>query len=280
MNLYPPGVKKEPVATDGAIRSSHWVGPVEFVSCSPSEAVRQVIAKIESGSSAHIHLANAYTVALADSSPEYRSVLGHPAVNYPDGKPIGWTSVLRRQSPVLQQVRGPQLFLDVFEAGRVHNVKHFLLGSTPSVLDRLQRELHAQYPGVSIVGVESPPFRPLSEEELDAQDGRIRDSGANVVWVGLGTPKQDFEAHRLAGSLPIVAIAVGAAFDFAAGTMRPAPKWMTSIGAEWLYRLAREPRRLWRRYLFGNAQFVKAVLSPVGPVAPSNVSSTTAPTND
>jgi N-acetylglucosaminyldiphosphoundecaprenol N-acetyl-beta-D-mannosaminyltransferase len=238
-------------------RSSQWVGPVRFVSCRPSEAVRQIIGLAEEGVGVHVHLANAYTVALADASAEYRNILAEPAINYPDGKPIGWTSALKRQAPVLQQVRGPQLFLDVFDEGRTQEVKHFLLGSTPEVLDKLERELRKRFPGVRIVGVESPPFRKLTSDELRFQDERIRASGAEIVWVGLGTPKQDFEAHRLAGSLPVVAVAIGAAFDFAAGAMRPAPNWMTAVGLEWVYRFAREPKRLWKRYLFGNVRFLK-----------------------
>jgi N-acetylglucosaminyldiphosphoundecaprenol N-acetyl-beta-D-mannosaminyltransferase len=254
----PARVGDEPHAMNSGPHSLQWVGPVQFVSCSPQEAVAQVIAMAKKGLGEHIHLANAYTVSLADSSPEYRSVLAAPAINFPDGKPIGWTSSLKRQLPALKQVRGPQLFLDVFDAGRTYGVKHFLLGSTPEVLVELQRELLERFPGVQLVGVESPPFRRLSVEELNSQDERIRDSGAQVVWVGLGTPKQDLEARRLAERLPIVAIAVGAAFDFAAGTMRPAPSWMTTIGLEWVYRFAREPKRLWRRYVFGNARYLKA----------------------
>jgi N-acetylglucosaminyldiphosphoundecaprenol N-acetyl-beta-D-mannosaminyltransferase len=238
--------------------TSHWVGPVEFVSSNPSRAVAQVIEFVRERRGIHVHLANAYTVALADSSAEYRNVLAAPAINFPDGKPIGWTSALRGDSPALQQVRGPQLFLDTFDVGRAHGVKHFLLGSTPAVLETLEKVLAERFPGVSIVGVESPAFRVLSGEELAAQDSRIRESGADIVWVGLGTPKQDFEAQRIVGSLPVVAIAVGAAFDFAAGTLEPAPAWITTVGLEWAYRFSREPKRLWRRYLFGNVRFLKA----------------------
>lgn len=245
----------------GAGAHSHvtqWVGPVEFISSDPMGAVSKIIDLVHEGQGVHVHLANAYTVSLADSSLEYRGVLAAPAINFPDGKPIGWTSILRGQSPALRQVRGPQLFLDVFDAGRAHRIKHFLLGSTPEVLASLELVLADRFPGVLLVGIESPPFRKLSAEELREQDERIRASGADIVWVGLGTPKQDVEALRLAGTLPVVAVAIGAAFDFAAGTILPAPSWMTALGIEWVYRFAREPKRLWRRYVFGNARFLKA----------------------
>ena len=167
-------------------------------------------------------------------------------------------------------MRGPQLFLDVFDRGRAQGVKHFLLGSTPEVLDALERSLTTKFPGIYIVGVESPPFRELSSSEAHAQDARIAATGAHVVWVGLGTPKQDFEAKRIAGALPVVAVAIGAAFDFAAGTLRPAPTWMTNVGLEWTYRLIREPRRLWKRYVFGNARFLLAASRRPRPAPDTN----------
>lgn len=240
---------------------SQWIGSVEFVSSTPQDACDHIIALSLRPEGKHVHLANAYTVALADESQDYRDTLAAPGINFPDGKPIGWFSRLRGHSPRLNQVRGPQLFLDVFDQGRFHELKHYLLGSTPQVLSALKRELTAQFPGVDIVGLESPPFRALSKVERAAQDARISASGAQIVWVGLGTPKQDIEAHRLADELPVVAVAIGAAFDFTAGTLKSAPIWMTRCGLEWVFRFAREPRRLWRRYVFGNARFIKAALA-------------------
>ena len=239
---------------------SQWVGPVKFVSSDPARASAHIRAVAGRRAGVHVHLANAYTVALADESAEYCDVLAEPALNFPDGKPIGWVSTLRQHSPRLKQVRGPQLFLDVLDQGRQEGIKHFLLGSTPDVLDQLTTNLERDYPGVNIVGVESPPFRTMTPAELAIQDEKIMASGAQIVWVGLGTPKQDREAQRLAAALPITAVAIGAAFDFAAGSLSQAPVWMRTVGLEWLYRFASEPRRLWRRYLFGNARFLKAAL--------------------
>lgn len=247
------------------ILSRHWVGSVEFVVTSPSRAVDHVISMAVKGGGRHVHLANAYTVALADKSSDYRKILASPAVNFADGKPIGWVSALRGQSPRLEQVRGPQLFLDVFDRGRAQNVRHYLLGSTPEVLALLQQNLLTQFPGVSVVGMESPPFRKLTKIETASQDLRIAKSGAQIVWVGLGTPKQDIEALRIAATIPVVVVAIGAAFDFTAGTLAEAPKWMRRLGLEWVFRLSREPRRLWRRYLFGNVRFLKAALRADSP---------------
>lgn len=128
------------------------------------------------------------------------------------------------------------------------------------MLDALHRELRQRCPGTRIVGTSSPPFRPLSPQELRQQVEDIRSVAADIVWVGLGTPKQDRWAADLCAALPVVAVAVGAAFDFIAGAKRQAPPWMQRNGMEWLFRLGCEPRRLWRRYLFGNARFVRGVV--------------------
>lgn len=238
------------------------IGGTGFTVKSPLEAALLVcsLAKSNAGRGEHVHLVNAYTVALADKDPSFREILGAPAINFPDGKPIALVSKVSRHRPSLMQVRGPDLFENVMDHGRRTGVKHFLLGSTEEVLGLLERSLMARYPGVQIVGRESPPFRPLSEDELSAQDSRIKESGAEIVWVGLGTPKQDFEVKRIADSMPVLAVAVGAAFDFSAGTLAVAPKWMQQLGLEWLHRLMAEPRRLWRRYLFGNARFIVCVI--------------------
>jgi N-acetylglucosaminyldiphosphoundecaprenol N-acetyl-beta-D-mannosaminyltransferase len=259
-------IAKEPISfpnqSPRSRRPTQWVGHVEFTCGTAQDAVLHVIEMAHAGVGRHVHLANAYTVSLADKSKGYRSVLADPAVNFPDGKPIGWVSRLHRDTPRLSQVRGPRLFLDVFDRGRESDVRHYLLGSTPEVLEKLTAELHRKFPGILIVGAESPPFRKLAEAEIFEQDARIRQSGAQIVWVGLGTPKQDVECRRLALSLPVVAMAVGAAFDFAAGTLRVAPLWMGAIGLEWAFRFQQEPRRLWRRYVFGNARFLKTALLP------------------
>jgi N-acetylglucosaminyldiphosphoundecaprenol N-acetyl-beta-D-mannosaminyltransferase len=210
-----------------------------------------------------VHLGNAYTVVLAASDETFDDSLRGGGLVFPDGKPLGWVSALRRDRPRLQQVRGPQLFLDALDRGRSVGVKHYLLGGSPKVLADLEHELRERFDGLEIVGAFSPPFRPPSTDELAARDRAIRESGAHIVWVGLGTPKQDHEAKRLARSVGVIAVAVGAAFDFAAGAVPEAPQWMRAIGLEWLFRLLTEPRRLWRRYLVGNAQFLRIAFNSV-----------------
>jgi N-acetylglucosaminyldiphosphoundecaprenol N-acetyl-beta-D-mannosaminyltransferase len=134
--------------------------------------------------------------------------------------------------------------------------KHFLYGGAPDVVTRLAETLQTRY-GARIVGVHSPPFRELSREESAGTAALINDSGADVVWVGLSTPKQErwMHEHRQLLRAPVL-LGVGAAFDLIAGTKRTAPKWMQENGLEWLYRLMQEPKRLWRRYLIGGSKFL------------------------
>lgn len=224
------------------------------------DAVQRIVefAARTGGTAADIHLVNAYTVALADSDADYRACIGGAFLNLPDGKPLAWFTCLTKSR--LRQVRGPSFFEQVMAAGRAHGLRHYLLGSTPETLEKLKYELSKRFPGVQIVGAESPPFRTMDAAELREQDARIVDKAPHIVWVGLGTPKQDYETKRVSASCDCIAIAVGAAFDFVAGTKREAPRWMTGVGVEWVFRFASEPRRLWRRYLIGNLIFLRAMM--------------------
>lgn len=204
-----------------------------------------------------IHLLNAYSISVAERDPDYRKDLSDAYANFADGKPIEWLTKFSRHP--ISQVRGPALFEAVLDRGRASGLKHFFLGSTPETLELLRAESMRKFPGIKIVGTFSPPFRQLREAEITAQDDLIRDSKADIVWVGLGTPKQDREAARLSLELNLLAVAVGAAFDFTAGTKQQAPLIIQGSGLEWIHRLLVEPRRLWKRYTFGNMLFVAAV---------------------
>jgi N-acetylglucosaminyldiphosphoundecaprenol N-acetyl-beta-D-mannosaminyltransferase len=226
---------------------------VRITACTPAQAALEVVrlATTDLDHGVDIHLCNAYTFSLADKD-----------ARFPDGKSVVWANKLlhRRRTIPNDRVYGPDLFLDVFEKGQDSGLRHYLLGSTPQVLSALETELHRRFPKASIVGAVSPPFHALTEQETAEQTARLVESKAQVVWVGLGTPKQDWESARLAGDIAAIFIAVGAAFDFIAGEKKQAPMWMQRNGLEWLFRLAAEPRRLWKRYLFGNARFLRAIL--------------------
>lgn len=224
-----------------------------------AEAIETIRRAGQSGHGGDIHLANSYVVALAHQDPSYHELLTSSAAIFPDGKPLTWVSrILPGRN--LSQVRGPSLFPDLIDKGRSTGVRHFLLGNTDEVLEKLRTELLRRYPGAEIVGMHKSYFRPLTADELAAQDAEITASNADIVWVGLGTPLQDTETRRIAQELGKVAIGVGVAFDFIAGTKPVAPEWMSRIGVEWVFRLSTEPRRLWKRYLVGNAVFAWAAL--------------------
>jgi N-acetylglucosaminyldiphosphoundecaprenol N-acetyl-beta-D-mannosaminyltransferase len=257
-SILPP----DNVGAPQGFASRRRIGPIAVVATHRVDAAenlcRLAVQKMSRG--AHVHLVNAYTVAIADRDPSFAEILSGDSVNLPDGKPLMWVSRMRRDKVALCQVRGTALLHSTFDRGRAHGVRHFLLGSTPEVLAKLETNLLIAFPGAVIVGTMSPPFRPLSPEEISDQDREIAASQAHVVWVGLGTPKQDYEAKRLSQSLPVVAVAVGAAFDFTAGTVKEAPQVFVSLGIEWVYRFAKEPRRLWRRYVFGNGRFIVSAI--------------------
>lgn len=205
-----------------------------------------------------VHFANAYNVALARGARDYAELLNAADYVFSDGVPITWIGkrAYRSDATVWDRVYGPDVMTAVFQASGSDTPRHYLLGSTPEVIDALARTLAARFPQATIVGAESPPFTSPTVAELAARDARIRESGATMVWVGLGTPKQDHEVNRLAASLPVMALAVGAAFDFLAGTKPQAPLWVQRNGLEWAYRFAKEPARLGKRYLWGNSVFL------------------------
>jgi len=208
-------------------------------------------------------LVNSYTFALSDTDNAYMSLLAQSGVNLPDGRPLVVALNrlrLDRSGQPFEQVRGPSFFVRCLDEGRAQGVRHFFLGGSPELLETLKDCVDRRFPGVHIVGMISPPFRQLTDAERTEQDVEISASGAHVVWVGLGTPKQDFEAQRIYEECGVTTAAVGAAFDFVAGTKPEAPNWLRQLGLEWVFRLLSEPRRLWRRYLFGNTRFLMLVL--------------------
>src|SRR5450756_67309 len=246
----------QPLATTGTLNGI----PVERTSL--DLAVAAFVRGVASGVPAQAHrLVNSYTFALADTDPAYQALLAQSGVNLPDGKPlIAALNRLCHGGQPFGQVRGPPFIVRCVDEGRTQGVRHFFLGGSPELLESLKRAVDRRFPGAQIVGMFSPPFRPLTDVERAGQDAEIKASGAHVVWVGLGTPKQDFEAERICDSLGVTTAAVGAAFDFVAGTKPEAPEWMRRASLEWVFRLMSEPRRLWRRYLFGNIRFLMLVL--------------------
>jgi N-acetylglucosaminyldiphosphoundecaprenol N-acetyl-beta-D-mannosaminyltransferase len=217
----------------------------------------------EGGGGRSVHLCNAYTLALAQRDPEFAAALERGDLNLIDGTPLAWVARSAGFGHINGPVRGTDLFLATAAAGRAWGLRHYLYGSTPEVVSALAERLAIHAPGIEIVGVESPPFRPLSDREEAELVDRVRSTRTDMVWVGLGTPRQDLFVDRFRDRLGASLVAVGAAFDFLAGAKRQAPGWVQGSGVEWAFRLATEPRRLWRRYLIGNLLFLTGVVRGV-----------------
>jgi N-acetylglucosaminyldiphosphoundecaprenol N-acetyl-beta-D-mannosaminyltransferase len=211
------------------------------------------------GHSHVVHFCAAHPTVEARHDGGYRRILNTGALNVADGMPVAWAARLYGSRTV--RLAGSEGFALAAERGVEIGLRHYLFGGTPETLDRLRERLEERYPGILVVGAESPPFRELSEEEVAQAARRMQEAGAQTVWIGLGAPKQDHMAYRLRMHRAAPAIlCVGAAFDFVAGTARRAPRWMQRVGLEWVHRLLSEPRRLWKRYLVGNPRFVLGVL--------------------
>lgn len=205
--------------------------------------------------SCYIVAANVHVVMTAYWCTPYRQVLSQAAVVTPDGMPLVWALRLLG-NPAQTRVYGPDLMLAWCDRAAQSGLSIYLYGSTEAVLTRLKRNLQQRFPALVIAGSDSPPFRARLPEEEAAERDRIHASGASVVFVALGCPKQEEWMARQQDKLQAVMIGVGAAFSFHSGEISQAPAWMMRLGLEWLYRLAMEPRRLWRRYLVNNPAFV------------------------
>lgn len=211
------------------------------------------------GSPLATHLCNAYTLSLALRDPDYRAILNAADVNIADGHYVALVGRLRGHG--MTDIRGPQLMLDTIEAGLPHGLTHYLYGSTEQTVQGLAAALRHQFPDIRLVGVESPPYSNLTSRQARELAERIARAQPDVVWVGLGTPRQDVFVARFRDRLSTTLVPVGAAFDFHAGTKPTAPQMLQRTGLEWAFRFASEPRRLWRRYLIGNLVFVYGVLT-------------------
>lgn len=206
----------------------------------------------------YVNVCTTHTVLECHDAPELAAIVNQAGMATPDGMPLVWLGRLRGH-PV-ERVYGPDLMLAVCERGQARGYRHFFYGGAEGVAETLAARLRARFPRLLVAGVYGPPFRPLTAEEERDVAARINASGADIVWVGLGTPKQDYWVARFRPMLNApVLIAVGAAFDFHTGRVRQAPRWMQRTGLEWFFRLTQDPRRLWKRYLVGNPRFVYLV---------------------
>jgi N-acetylglucosaminyldiphosphoundecaprenol N-acetyl-beta-D-mannosaminyltransferase len=218
-------------------------------------------AAIERDERGYVIAAAVHCVMVAQEDPQLREAVLNASLTLPDGQPLVWAmNLLGHEMP--SRVYGPELMARYCERAAATGKRMFLYGGrNQGALVQLALNLRRRYPGIKIVGGYAPPFRDLDGEERAAIADEINRSRAEVVWVGIGVPKQEKWMAQMRQKLEApVLIGVGAAFDFHAGLVPQAPSWMQSLGLEWAYRLAHEPRRLWRRYLRYNPRFLAGFL--------------------
>lgn len=203
----------------------------------------------------YICVANVHTTVMAFRDEKYRKIQNESWMTIPDGKPLSLVS-RKRGFTDAQRVPGPDLMVKVFEASKEKGYRHFFYGSTDQTLRMLRENIEKKYPYVNIVGMYSPPFRPLTEEEDQQIIAMINETHPDFVWVGLGAPKQEIWMAEHKNKVQAIMIGVGAAFDFEAGVVKRAPKWMQEMYLEWLHRILQDPKRLIPRYVSTNAAFL------------------------
>ncbi len=223
-------------------------------------AVATIEGWIDGGDRRYLCACTVHTVMESAKDPAFRRAVNAAGLRTPDGMPLVWLSrwAGHRQT---QRVYGPDLLLALCARSAQTGHRHFFYGGQPGVAEALVERLADRFPGLQVAGTLTPPMLPVGAIEGTETLDRLNSSGADVVWVGLGNPKQEWWVanHRPLLDTPVL-IAVGAAFDFHSGRVRQAPRWMQRHGLEWIFRLTQDPRRLWKRYLVYNTQFVLAIV--------------------
>lgn len=203
----------------------------------------------------YICVSNVHTTVMSYENEDYRKIQNSAAMALPDGAPL--SSYSRRKGyKQAQRVTGPDLMLELFAISKEKGYRHYFYGATEGTLQSMREVLERDYPGIEIAGMYAPPFRALTPQE-DAQIvAKINESRPDFIWIGLGAPKQEEWMYQHMGQLQGVLIGVGAGFDYLAGYIKRAPRWMQRMSLEWLYRLLQDPKRLWRRYFTSNVKFI------------------------
>jgi N-acetylglucosaminyldiphosphoundecaprenol N-acetyl-beta-D-mannosaminyltransferase len=223
-------------------------------------AVEHVAAWIEQREQHHVCVTGVHGVMEAQHDPALRRILNGSGLTTPDGMPMVWSGKWAGADN-MTRVRGPSLMQHLCARAAKEGWTSFFYGGNEGVAELLAERLAERFPGFKVVGTHTPPFRPLTPAEDEAVVGQINQAAPDLLWVGLSTPKQEYwMASHLGRVRAPVLLGVGAAFDVNAGLQPEAPAYLQRAGLEWAYRLAREPRRLWRRYASNNPRFAAAIV--------------------
>lgn len=223
-------------------------------------AITEISRWVDEGEQHYVCVTGVHGVMESQTDPDLKAIHNRSGLTTPDGMPMVWAG-RRAGATWMSRVYGPDLMLELCSAGVARGWRHFFYGGAEGVPEELASRLCARIPGLIVSGTYSPPFRQLIPDESEMVVKKINATRPDLVWVGLSTPKQERWMAEHVGRLSASALlGVGAAFDIHAERVSQAPPWMQRRGLEWLYRLAKEPRRLWRRYLTNNPRFVLAIL--------------------
>lgn len=226
-------------------------------------AVARIMAAARSGTGYAVSALAVHGVMTGVGDAVHRYRLNRFDLITPDGQPVRWALNLLHGADLRERVYGPALTLKVCEAAARDGVPIFLYGSKRAVLDQLVQRLKERYPSLIVAGAEASKFRRLSADEKAQVVDRIKGSGAQITFVGLGCPRQEVFAYEFREALSMPVLAVGAAFDYHAGLVDEPPQVLQDYGLQWLYRFLQEPRRLWRRYLLLNPAYLGLLLAQV-----------------
>ncbi len=225
----------------------------------PEQLLTIVAEWIKKNSKHYINVFTVDSILKCVDSPKLAKIANNSSLTIPDGMPLVFLG--KKAGLTVERCYGPDIMLQIMQDGLKRGYKHFFYGCTDEVLDQLEKNIHQKFDGIKIVGKIAPPFRLLTEIEETEYVKTINESKADIVWVGIGTPKQDYWISEFRAKLNAsILIAVGAAFNFHAGNVKQAPRWMMKSGLEWLFRLCAEPRRLWKRYIIGNPRFILLII--------------------
>ena len=244
---------------------------VHVSAITPEDVVPIVERWIDEGERQYVCVTGVHGVMESQDAPDLREIHNSSGLTVPDGMPMVWCGRAAGFAG-MERVYGPEMMLTVCARAAEKGWSSFFYGGREGLAELLAERMAERFPGLEVAGTYTPPFRQLTAEEEDEIVGRIRESGAELIWVGLSTPKQERWMDAMVDRLqnPVVLFGVGAAFDINAELRSDAPQWMRRSGLHWLYRLLQEPRRLWRRYLVNNPSFVARILAKRPRAIPSN----------
>lgn len=219
------------------------------------ETIDRFINNLNEWRGEYVCISNVHTTVMAHDDENYRKIQNEAIMSLPDGAPL--SAYLRKHGyEDARRVTGPDLMHEILSISSEHGFRHYFYGSTEDTLELLKKAIDDKFPGTIVAGMISPPFRTISPEEDEEFIKRINDAKPDFVWVGLGAPKQEIWMAEHKDKINAVMLGVGAAFNFEAGNVKRAPKWMQKLSLEWLFRLTQDPKRLFKRYLITNTKFL------------------------